>query len=142
MSLYLDTSGLVKTLVNEPGSVELAAELGRHSAHFTARIAYTEVCAALARAERLLRLTGAERDSCIRVLVQNWTHLERVAVDEDLVMRAGDLAVKFGLRGYDAVHLAAALEVRHVGSLMFAAWDRDLRAAAAASGLALFPAVV
>jgi len=46
-----------------------------------------------------------------------------------------------GLRAYDAMHLATAINVRHAdpGCEAFAAFDSQLRAAAAAEGFALVP---
>ena len=132
----------MKTLVSEPGSDELHAELGRHRLHFTARISYAEACAALGKAQRLGRISDTERDSCVQSLVERWSDLLRIAVDEELVQQAGDLALRFGLRGYDAVHLAAAKIAERVEPVVLVAWDADLRRAAALAGLNVFPAQV
>ena len=58
---------------------------------------------------------------------------------EKITANAGDLAGQYALRGADAVHLASALAV---GSdhLLFAAWDRRLRAGAEAAGIEIVPA--
>lgn len=141
MSLYLDTSGLVKILVHEPGSDQIVAEIPRHALHFTARVTYAEACAALGKAHRMERLTLLERDSCVHALATRWPNLVRVGLSEDVVRRGGDLAIRLGLRGYDAIHLACALQVAHVDdSLTFVAWDGNLRAAAEAMELDVFPA--
>jgi len=142
MSLYLDSSGLVKTVINESGSIEMVEEIGRHNVHFTARISLAEVCAALARAQRMGRLSISDLEACIADFLRHWPSLERVAITEDIVREAADLAVRFGLRGYDAVQLSAGVRVAHAGPLMFAAWDVRLRTAAQALGLSLFPAIV
>lgn len=139
MSLYLDTTGLVKMLVNEAGSLQMVAEAGRHVEHFTARVSYAEARAALGKARRMGRLTASEQTQCLHDLDGWWPALQRVAITEELVHRAGDLAMRFGLRGYDAVHLSAALQVAHLDTLLFAAWDADLRTAARAAGLTVFP---
>ena len=47
---------------------------------------------------------------------------------------AGRQATEFGLRGYDAVHLATALDLGEE-ELVFVTWDEDLRRAANAAGL-------
>ena len=60
-----------------------------------------------------------------------------------MLRRAGDLAERFRLRGYDSVHLAAAesLLIGHGGSfLSFASFDHALNAAASAVGLRLLAA--
>jgi predicted nucleic acid-binding protein len=55
-----------------------------------------------------------------------------------LVRRAGDLAERFGLRGYDSVHLAAAEAVwRELPGVEFrvVVFDEKLTAAARAMGI-------
>jgi len=61
-----------------------------------------------------------------------------VGVDRSLVENAGLLAVKFGLRGYDALHLATALTLKGERTLMVS-WDRDLGSAARSAGLGSLP---
>jgi predicted nucleic acid-binding protein len=62
--------------------------------------------------------------------------LDVVEVDDGLARRAGDLAETHGLRGYDAVHLAAADRLRD-RDLVVVAGDRALLTAAATEGMAI-----
>jgi uncharacterized protein len=59
-----------------------------------------------------------------------------VEVDDFPVRRAGEVAQHHALRGYDAIHLAAAERVGHDTTVMVAGHP-DLRAAAGAFGLAV-----
>jgi uncharacterized protein len=59
-------------------------------------------------------------------------------VDAQLARDAGELAERFSLRGYDAVHLASALSAG--GPVTLVTWDEDLKRAAARSGCAVAPA--
>lgn len=61
-----------------------------------------------------------------------------VGIDRPLANRAGELAERLGLRGYDAVHLASALALGP--ETTFVSWDEDLRRAAGRSGCATAPA--
>ena len=61
-----------------------------------------------------------------------------ICIDDELARRAGVLSEQFALRGYDAVHLASVLALSTEATLV--SWDGELRAAAAANGLALAPA--
>ncbi len=61
-----------------------------------------------------------------------------VGIDASLSRLAGDLAAEHLLRGYDAVHLASALRLGDRTTLI--TWDRRLREAAVAAGLAVAPA--
>jgi hypothetical protein len=66
----------------------------------------------------------------------------RIRVTESLIARADGLAWTFRLRGYDAVHLAAALEWHdRLGEpITIATFDQDLWRASAEAGLQHFPA--
>ena len=65
----------------------------------------------------------------------------RIRVTESLVTRADDIAWAFRLRGYDAVHLAAALEWHdRIGEpITIATFDQELWRAAGEAGLERFP---
>jgi predicted nucleic acid-binding protein len=67
------------------------------------------------------------------MLEELYAQLRTVAVDEPLVRHAGDLAAQHALRGYDAVHLACALQL-HGEDILLATWDTTLNAAARATG--------
>lgn len=58
-----------------------------------------------------------------------------LGVDDVLAREAGVIADDLGLRGYDAVHLATALSTSD--EVVMVTWDEQLRAAAAAQGLAV-----
>jgi uncharacterized protein len=133
---YFDTSALIPLLIEEPGSVR-AGRIWDLADHVTSvRLIYTEARAALAQAARLERLALADLTMTIEALDGLYAQLDLVEVDDLLVRRAGDLAQHHALRGYDAIHLAAAERVGHETTVMVAG-DRDLCAAAAALDLAV-----
>src|SRR5699024_2153613 len=74
-------------------------------------ITYAEMCAALAQAVRMQRLTDDERTYQKNCFEKDWNALQVLPVDEPLVRRAGQLAEGFQLRGFDSVHLSAAERV-------------------------------
>lgn len=65
----------------------------------------------------------------------------RVPITEALVFRAETLAWDHGLRGYDAIHLAAALMWRDAlgRDVVLATFDRQLWEAAPEAGLQAWP---
>jgi predicted nucleic acid-binding protein len=105
---YLDTSALVPLLVEEPSSVLCRRLWDEADEVLTVRIAYVEAAAALAAAARLGRLEDRALRASRRVLADLWSQFGIVEVDQALVERAADIAGKQALRGYDAVHAAAA----------------------------------
>jgi uncharacterized protein len=69
----------------------------------------------------------------VAALEDLYAQLRTVAIDERLARHAGDLAAQHALRGYDAVHLACALQL-HGDDTLLATWDHALNAAARATG--------
>lgn len=121
-------------MVVENGS-ELAAELWG-SAYPTASsiLAYPEGRAALAAARRLNRLGKEEHREALAAFEELYAELVTVGVDRVLAVRAGEYAEELGLRGYDATHLATALELGDEEVVMVT-WDRNLAGAAERVGL-------
>jgi predicted nucleic acid-binding protein len=139
--LYLDTSALVKKYFDEPYSSEVRSCISDHAAVATATIARAECAATFARAVRLGTLTEIAATSGHQHFVGEWKSYIRIRVTETLVARADGIAWTFRLRGYDAIHLAAALEWHdRIGeAITVATFDRDLWRAANEAGLDRFP---
>lgn len=121
-------------MVVEDGS-ELAAQLWG-SAHPAASsiLAYPEGRAALAAARRLDRLGADEHRKALADFEDLYADLATIGVDQELAVRAGKYAEDLGLRGYDSVHLATALELGD-DEVVFVTWDRDLARATEEIGL-------
>lgn len=111
MIAYVDTSSLLKLLIDEDGSDR--AELIWNTADVVASAALivVEARAALAAATRGRRLTAAQHRASKGELAALVEELTIVEITEDLIVDAAELAERDELRGYDAVHLAAALTV-------------------------------
>jgi predicted nucleic acid-binding protein len=99
---------------------------------------YIESRAALARAMREARLSTSAHPRAKTALASRCDELSVVELDVSLALAAGDVAEQFGLRGYDALHLAAAIELEDP-ALIFVTWDGRLRQAALDAGLAVAP---
>ncbi len=136
MIAYLDTSALVPLLVAEPTSERCRRVWDRSEAVLTVELSYVEASAALARAQRIGRLTAVQHGEALRRWDDLWDQVVALPVETTLVRAAAGLAAVHGLRGYDAVHCAAAL--RHADSEVVAtAGDRSLLDAWRAAGLAV-----
>lgn len=132
MITYIDTSVLIKVIIEESGS-NAAAELWDASDVLTAaRIGYVEARAALAAARRGDRLSTRQLKTAKAALDDLWSQFTVVEITAGLVVAAAELAETERLRGYDAVHLAAAMEI---GAEVVASADHDLLRAAARLGL-------
>jgi predicted nucleic acid-binding protein len=135
MILYLDASSLVKAFLDEPGSDDVEGWVDAAEAVATSRVTYPEAAAALARRRANGTLTAKGIRLSLDDLEASWGRYLVVDLAERLAAR---LAAKYVLRGFDAVHLAAAVTLRDaVGSdgLAFSSFDRRLAQAAAVEGL-------
>jgi uncharacterized protein len=131
---FFDTSALVKRYVEEPGSSMVRSALRSHAVA-VARVTLAEAAAAVARAARTGILTEAHRDIILARLPEDFAKLQVVELRPALVARVPALVVRYPLRAYDAIQLAAAGVVRQTG-LAVEMWcaDGDLAAAAVADG--------
>jgi predicted nucleic acid-binding protein len=131
MTLYLDTSALVKLYVEEEGRETVQNALAQAQRAAIATIGYAECRAALARKLRESGLGVAEYRRAVRDLDRDWQELLRVMVDDDLSREAGLLAERLSLRGFDAIHLASAIRVQQrLGDVYLLAFDQKLMQAA------------
>ena len=134
MIAYFDTSAVVPLIVVEAGSARAASLWDGADRVVSARLLYPEGRAVLAQAHRLGRLTARQHRGAVTELDSRYEELDLVDIDDVLARRAGDLAEAHGLRGYDAVHLAAADRVRDP-DLVVVAGDGALLEAATSEGM-------
>jgi predicted nucleic acid-binding protein len=133
---YFDTSAIVPLLIAERGS-QVAGRLWNSADRVASvRLLYPEVRAALAQAQRLDRVSARDLRRAVSELDARLEQIDLVEIDDTLARLAGEKAEAHGLRGYDAVHLAAALRV-HDRDVVLIAGDRALLVAAAQEGLAV-----
>lgn len=85
------------------------------------------------------RIDAAELRGAVATIDALCDELRVVGVDAPLAQLAGDLAETYGLRGYDAVHLASMVSMGDARTVT-ATWDGDLASAAVACGYAVVPA--
>jgi uncharacterized protein len=133
---YFDTSAIIPLIVNEPSSDRCNRVWDESSRVVSVRLLYPEARAALAKAERMGRLSAAQRVAAIVELETIITQVDHIEVTEALAHRAGELAQAHGLRGYDAVHLAAASAVAD-SDVVLVTGDSDLAKAANSIGIAV-----
>jgi len=133
--VYFDTSALLPIVIEEPTSVTASRLWDDADRVVSSRLVYVEGRAALARAGRMDRLDEHQLRTAVEDFEAVHEQLDFIEVTENLVGEAGALAEQFGLRGYDAVHLASA-RLLNDPELVLAAGDQTLLGAARAAGIA------
>jgi len=84
-------------------------------------------------AYRLERINEATRSDLRLRFDVLWQQIDVVEITKSLAERAADMALDFGIRYYDAVHLTAA-EVVAEPDIAFVCWDKDRSAVAESLG--------
>lgn len=153
MILYLGASSVVQLYVREPHSESLQCWVRVAEIVATCRITYMEVVSALNRRLKEGDLSRDDYDAIIRGFSNDWKNFARVDFDD---VEAGNLAERYGLTRFGAVHLSAAklimrayekhkqdLESKGNSSsgmaLFFASEDAVLCRAAASEGIWVLP---
>ena len=129
MSLYVDSSALLKRYVAEPESARCDEILRTDPTWVTARHTWVEVLRNLARlleGQDLVRLEKAFR--------ADWRRMYVVELDRVTCERAAELARSERLRTLDALHLAAAYRMGG-GATPFLTYDVRQAQAARALGM-------
>ena len=136
MIAYFDTSAIIPLIINEPSSDRCNRVWNESSRVVSVRLLYPEARAALAKAERMGRISAAQRIAAIVELETIVTQVDHIEVTEALAHLAGELAQAHGLRGYDAVHLAGASAIAD-SDVVLVTGDSDLANAANLIGIAV-----
>jgi uncharacterized protein len=141
MIVYLDASALVKRYVAETDSDSVNSLIAQSSAVGTAAISRAEIAAAFAKAVRMKALTGIEAKSALQAFNSEWESLIRIQITDILIGRAANLAWEHGLRGYDSIHLAAAIFWQEMlgEPVTLATFARQLWKGAQTGGLTAWP---
>lgn len=139
---FADSSAIVKLYSDEIGG----ASVRELAAMYVSQLCRVEVPAALWRKNRM----GVVSTNDTRVLIRAFENdlfstsgpLVPIRTTAAVLDRAAILLAAYALRAYDAVQLSTAGEARGIDPTcgVFAAFDLDLRAAAADQGFHLLPA--
>jgi predicted nucleic acid-binding protein len=142
---FFDSSAIVKRYVSETGTAWVLSlvdpTVGNHS--YLARITGVEVVSAVARQRRDGNLSAAGAATVLAQFRHDFsTEYRVVEITPTLILTAMTLAETHALRSYDAVQLAAAVEVNNLCFtlgvvLTLISGDAALNAAAMAEGLAV-----
>lgn len=127
MSLYLDSSALLKRYVEEHDSASFNALIESGESWITSRVTWIEVWRNLGR-----RLSGQDSQQARAAFKADWQRFAVVEVDATVCSQAATLADMTGSRTLDAIHLAAMHRAGPDGISLITA---DLKQAQAARSL-------
>jgi predicted nucleic acid-binding protein len=126
--IYLDSSAILKLVVQEPETSALLTFLAAHPERASSGLARVEVLRALRRA----RVSASQRRRAFDVLAR----IALLHVDDDILESAAELE-SADLRSLDAIHIVTALSIREelTGVVTY---DERFSSAARRAGLSVF----
>ena len=135
--LYLDSSAWVRLFLQEANFAAVRAYVAQAEDRIYYELGYVEVRAALGAAHRAGRIDDSAHTRVKDMFAAEWLKSSVVGTDDDLIQRGCGIAENGGLRGYDAMHLAAAERVRLSGfmDIELLSFDKDLVRAARMLGI-------
>lgn len=142
MIIYFDTSALVKRYLREMDSDKVMA-LFNVDDHIFGSVVITQVEMA-ATFQRAVRMEAASSKLATEVwadFLDHWQSFTRLRIFAGTIERASENAWKYNLRGYDSLHLAAALLWQETlgTQITVATFDRELWLAGQKSGMLSWP---
>ncbi len=132
MVAYFDSSAIAKLYIQEAESAQVQALWNECAVIAVNVIGYAETHAAIRRSHLVGRLAEDEYVRVRERFTEEWSEYAQIMVTPQLAVRAAAFVHAFNLRGFDAVHLAAAEELAGLTAepLVFASFDRRLSDAA------------
>lgn len=132
MILFCDTSALMKAYAEEMHSALVRDLIEKSTGCFVSLITWPEMCAAFGLKHRTQQITSAEVAIGLERLSDEWGGYGKISVDTQLMLEAGELALRFGLRAYDSIQLASVQRThQQLGkNLTFCCFDKQLNTAA------------
>ncbi|NHC33588.1 type II toxin-antitoxin system VapC family toxin [Scytonema millei] len=141
---FLDSSALVKRYISEIGSawiLELFNPVFNNEV-FVAAISGVEIVAAVTRRARGGSISATDAKAvCSQVKSDLQTEYQIIEIADSIIDAGMKFAETHGLRGYDAIQLAAGCAVNelcianNLPSIIFVSADKELNVAALSEGL-------
>jgi len=107
VTLYLDTSVIVKLYIHEEDSAAVAAVVADATVVSTSWLAYPEAYAAFERRRRDKSVSPAALKVARQAFEADWSSWIAVGLDPALARHSARLAEKHSVRAADAIHLAS-----------------------------------
>lgn len=141
MIVYIDTSALVKRYIQEANSGDVVTLLDQADLAGSILLTRVEMASAFSKAVRMKWLDPQAAEGSWQDFLVHWHSFSRLNVTQPLTERASRLAWDYGLRAYDATHLAAALLWQETleTPVTLATYDRELWLAGQKAGLSVWP---
>ena len=134
LTIYIDTSSIVKLYVEESGRADVRTSVDSATVIVTSQVAYPEARAALTRRRRERALSSRDFTAARSEFESDWSRFLTIPVSWAICREAGALAERYHLRGFDSIHLASFADMlrglQGRDDVLFSSFDEKLNAAA------------
>jgi uncharacterized protein len=128
--LYLDTSAVLRAILESGASPDLEARIARAPVLITSRLSLVESSRALHRLRQLGQISETKLADADRELNAVWARCELWELTASVCERARQVAPAKSLRTLDTLHLATFVMARErIGDLQLVTADQRLRSA-------------
>ncbi|MBV8134294.1 MAG: type II toxin-antitoxin system VapC family toxin [Deltaproteobacteria bacterium] len=128
--LYLDTSAVLRAILESGASPDLEARIARAPVLITSRLSLVESSRALHRLRQLGQISETKLADVDRELNAVWARCELWELTASVCERARQVAPAKSLRTLDTLHLATFVMARErIGDLQLVTADQRLRSA-------------
>jgi len=139
MTIYYDSSTLLKIYINEEHSEFIRTSISSHQLNYISTLSYAEVHSVFSR---LFNNDYISEDELkfIKVSFNNdFSIFQRIPIQNEILIRAAELSYITNLRALDSIHLASIEYLKSISNddLMFACFDKKLSDAAISLGITL-----
>jgi len=137
---YFDSSSIVKWFFDEPYAEVARSIKDETDAAFTSLVSYPEVLSSFNRAWKEGRCSKSDMELVQNEFIRIWRDFLWIKPNEKLILDTRELISKYGLRGFDSIHLASSLLLREQSNgmeIFFSCFDRTLNKAAKKEGLTI-----
>ncbi len=128
----------MKLFVPEEETIQLGRAIKDSEKLLVSEIAWVETTSALARMHKGNRISSDDLDNKISALSRFWVGLYKVNVSWALLVEAADLALKYRLKAYDSIQLAAVSRAAASSDLSLLCWNEEILRAAKDEGIVCF----
>ena len=98
----------MKLFVTEQHSDAMRTAAAESVRAMASQLTWAKMCAGLALKQRNNEVNTRIAATALAQLHEGWPRYLRLGIDEDLMIEAGKLPLRFNLRAYDSVRLASA----------------------------------
>lgn len=141
MILYIDTSALVKKYAVEEDSKGFIKVYNNAEAIAISKVGYAETLAAFYKKLREKTVSTKELNLMIRFFKNDWKSFISINTVDSVIDEIETLIAKYGLRGFDAIHLASAIVLKKSlkENITFVCYDELLLTAAKKEHFLIYP---